>query len=58
MSDLVATLRAAYQDPFSTEYDPRHLLDVAADTIERLNREVSLLVAECQDLKDRCVNGK
>lgn len=55
-TDLVGSLRAAYQDPFSTEYDPRHLLDMAADAIERLNREVSLLVAECQAMKDRCVN--
>lgn len=54
--DLVALLRAAYADPFSTQHDPRRLLLLAAEEIERLNREVSILLAECQAMKDRCVN--
>lgn len=54
--ELIAACRAAYEDPFATEYDPRHLLELAADSMERLNVEVSLLIAECQALKDRCVN--
>ena len=37
--------------------DWRARLEQAADEIERLNREVSALVAECQRMKDRLVNG-
>lgn len=33
------------------------LMDEAADVIDRLNREVSVLIAECQSMKDRLVNG-
>lgn len=33
------------------------LMDEAADTIDRQNREVSVLIAECQSMKDRLVNG-
>lgn len=36
--DIVALLRAAHADPFSTDFDPRHLLLLAAEEIERLRR--------------------
>jgi regulator of protease activity HflC (stomatin/prohibitin superfamily) len=52
MSDIVERLRAwVYTDSqYATARE-------AADEIERLNREVSVLVAECQRQKDLLVNG-
>jgi len=35
VNDLVSMLRAAYEDPFATEHDPRQLLLMAAARIER-----------------------
>lgn len=37
--------------------DRSELLAEAADTIDRQNREVSVLIAECQRQKDLLVNG-
>lgn len=42
----------------STASATRFVLLQAADEIERLNREVSVLLAECQRMKDRLVNAR
>lgn len=39
--DLSAKLRAAYEKPFSTKHDPRHLLLLAADRIDRLQMVIA-----------------
>lgn len=37
---LITRLRAAWEDPFADDCDPRYLLKVAADEIERLRAEI------------------
>ena len=46
MSDLVQMLRAAYEDPFATEHDPRHLLLLAANAIEQQKEVIRNLLLE------------
>lgn len=46
MSDLVQMLRAAYEDPFATEHDPRHLLLLAANAIEQQKEVIRNLILE------------
>lgn len=46
--------------PYRTDADgsaPSHQFSPPDETIARLNREVSLLIAECQRQKDLLVNG-
>lgn len=56
MADIVERLRSWVHavDAVSAS----DLMDEAAGDIERLNREVSALVAECQRQKDLLVNGR
>lgn len=51
-AELIAACRAAYHEPFATQYDHRHLLAMAADEIERL-------VLEAADKRDhsRAIQG-
>lgn len=53
--DLTERLRASITQ--ARAIDRSELLAEAADAIERLNKEVSILIAECQAMVDRCVNG-
>ena len=56
--DIVSRLRQTRANMIGTP-DEDHYWDChdAATTIERLNREVSVLIAECQRQKDLLVNG-
>lgn len=42
MSDIVKRLRAVWQNPFATDADPRAMLLLAADEIERLRSRLRL----------------
>lgn len=53
MTDIATRLR----DRAYASKVPDPLSEEAADTIDRLNREVSVLIAECQKQKDLIVNG-
>lgn len=55
MSDLAEKLRDYAKRTIFLSARP--ILTEAADQIDRLNKEVSVLIAECQAMKDRLVNG-
>ena len=55
MIDIVERLRESVRA--CRALDRSELLTEAADTIDRQNREVSVLIAECQRQKDLLVNG-
>ena len=42
MSDIVKRLRAVWQNPFATDADPRAMLLLAADEIERLRSRLRI----------------
>lgn len=42
MSDIVKRLRAVWRNPFATDSDPRAMLLLAADEIERLRSRLRL----------------
>jgi len=61
-ADLVDRLRRWCHSPYAES--AQQLMDEAADEIERLRSQqsvdgqsIGLLLAECQDMQDRCVNG-
>lgn len=51
-SDLVAMLRAAYDDPFSTDHDPRALLILAANALEQQRDTIRNLIVELAKAKE------
>lgn len=62
---LSRRLRDAYADPFSTEHDPRALLMLAADEIDRLDealddavRTMNACIADYAKLRALLVDGK
>lgn len=53
---LVTRLRTWFKDVNAVS--AIDLMDEAADRIESDARQISVLIEECQKLKDRCVNGE
>jgi len=51
-SDLIALLRAAHEAPFSTEYDHRQLLLMAANALERQKETIWNLIVELAKAKE------
>jgi hypothetical protein len=51
-SDLIAMLRAAHEDPFATEYDPRSLLLLAANALEQQKETIWNLIVELARAKE------
>lgn len=42
-AELAAACRAAHREPFATQYDHRHLLELAADELDRESAEIATL---------------
>ena len=59
MSDIVDRLRSwVYTDSlYSTAMEAAAEVERLRDEVDRLNREVSILIRECQTQKDLLVNG-
>lgn len=51
-SDLVAMLRSAHAEPFSTEHDHRHLLLLAANALEQQRETIWNLIVELAKAKE------
>jgi hypothetical protein len=51
-SDLISMLRSAYEQPFSTDHDPRHLLLLAANALERQKETIWNLIVELAKAKE------